>query len=158
MKKILLTALILSSLCLSSFGAVSVYASPNGDNSPHVETNATEDTASPYLLTKMSIKTRADSEYVYAVAKNTFTLFISTVPVDIYLYSSVTYTDDISQMTLEATAHTGDLDVNKEITCKALHTEQKYWVAHCVFKTDSKTKTATSYPVLYSVEGKVISN
>lgn len=157
MKKLLLaTALLLGIGVTPTVGTV--LAAPASTPSAEICAAKKDDTAEPQMLTTVSVKTRADSEYVYAVAKNTFTLFISTVPVDIYLYSSVTYTDDISQMTLEATAHTGDLDVNKEITCKALHTEQKYWVAHCVFKTDSKTKTATSYPVLYSVEGKVLSN
>ena len=156
MKKVLVTALILSSLCAATLSVNTAFACPNGESNTPAASTAGNDTSSPYMLTKMSLSIRADSEFVYAVAKNTFTLFISTVPVTVYLYSSPTSTDDITKMTLEAEAHTNDLNVYKEITCKAAHPEQKYWVAHCVYKTDSQTKTATTRAVLYSIDGNAL--
>ena len=157
MKKTLLATLMLVSLCTVPLAANTVYAAPaTNEVKPDTEISANSE-ASPYLLTQIEVGTRADSEYVYAVAKNTFTLFISTVPVHIYLYSSENATYDINEMTLEAEAYTGDLNVNKEITCKAKHTEQRYWVAHCVYTSDKQTKSASSSPVLYSTDGKVLS-
>lgn len=156
MKKLFIATTLLLSACIAPI-AGNVFAAPaNISDSEEICAVKVDDTAEPQMLTKISVGTRADGEYVYAVAKNTFTLFISTVPVHIYLYSSYTATFDINEMTLEAEAYTKDLDVNKEITCKAANTEQKYWVAHCVFKTDNKTKTATSNPILYSTDGKVL--
>lgn len=156
MKKTLLATLLLTSICAVPLAANAVYAAPNAnEDKPATEISA-NDEASPYLLTKIAVGTRADSEYVYAYAKNTFTLFISTVPVHIYLYSSPNATFDINEMTLEAEASTKDLDVYKEITCKARNTEQRYWVAHCVYTSDNNTKSASSTPILYSVDGKVL--
>ena len=156
MKKSLIAGILILGACITP-AVGTVFAAPANEVPPEeITTEREEDTASPYLLTTLSVKTRADSEYVYAVAKNTFTLFISTVPVHIYLYSSANATFDINEMTLEAEAYTKDLDVYKEITCKARHTEQKYWVAHCVYTSDKQTKSASSNPILYSVDGKVL--
>lgn len=156
MKKTIIAAALLLGTCLTPIVGT-VFAAPSTDTPTTEITAANEnDSAEPYMLTKIQVATRADSEYVYAVAKNTFTLFISTVPVHIYLYSSENATFDINEMTLEAEAYTGDLNVNKEITCKAKHTEQRYWVAHCVYTSDKQTKSASSSPVLYSTDGKVI--
>lgn len=157
MKKILICAALILNASIAPVTYTAVSANADSKQPPVIaETTADTSDAEPYLLTKISVALRADSEYVYAVAKNTFTLFISTVPVNLYLYSCDYETTDISVMTLEAEAYTKDLDVNKEITCKALHTEQKYWVAYCIYKTDNQTKTIKTSPALYSIDGKLL--
>lgn len=160
MKKFLIAAALLAGIAITApFAGSAVSANADEEICPPVteEIYSDEEGISPYAFTNIQVGTTADSEYVYAHAKNTFTLFSSTVPVQIYLYSSATMELDIANMTLEATNSIADLDMNKEITCSARHTEQRWWCAYAVFKASGKVNTVTSNPVLYGVDGTKLS-
>lgn len=160
MKKFVIASILLAGIAAAApFAGTAISANADEKTCPPVsaENLSDEEGISPYALTKIAVGTTADSEYVYAHAKNTFTLFSSTVPVQIYLYSSATMELDIANMTLEATNSIADLDMNKEITCSARHTEQRWWCAYAVFKASGKVNTVTSNPVLYSVDGTKLS-
>lgn len=160
MKKFLIAAALLAGIAVAApFAGSAVNASADDETCPPViaENVSNEEEISPYAFTNIQVGTKADSEYVYAVAKNTFTLFSSTVPVYLYLYASTVATPNIEEMTLMASNYITDLDMNKEITCSARHTEQLYWCAHVIFKASGKTNTVTSAPVLYGVDGTKLS-
>lgn len=159
MKKLLVTTLLLSGIAVAiPLANTTVTASADEEAFPPVtEEIVTDEEISPYALTNIRVGTTADSEYVYAHAKNTFTLFSSTVPVFLYLYASAVATPNIEEMTLMASNYITDLDMNKEITCAARHDEQLYWCAHVIFKASGQTKTVTSAPVLYGVDGTKLS-
>ena len=160
MKKFLIAATLLAGIAVAApFAGTAVSASADEETCPPVtaENIYDEGEISPYALTNIQAATRSDSEYVYAVAKNTFTLFSSTVPVQIYLYASAEATFNIEEMTLMSSNYITDLDMNREITCSARHTEQLYWCAHVIFRASGQTKTVTSAPVLYGVDGTMLS-
>lgn len=160
MKKFLIASVLLAGIAAAApFVGSAVSASADEETRPPetVENIASEEEITPYAMTKIEIGTTADSTYVYAHAKNTFTLFSSTVPVYLYLYASTYATPNIEEMTLMASNYITDLDMNKEITCSARHTEQLYWCAHVIYSASGKTKTVTSAPILYSVDGTQLS-
>lgn len=160
MKKFLIAATLLAGVAVAvPFTSSAVNAKANDETCPPIiaENISYEEEISPYAFTNIQVATRADSEYVYAVAKNTFTLFSSTVPVYLYLYASTVATPNIDEMELIATNYITDLDMNKEIICSARHTEQLYWCARAIFTASGQTKTVTSAPVLYGVDGTKLS-
>ena len=76
---------------------------------------------------------------IFATAKNKFTLGNSTIIVDLYLYSSSTYSEDYNQMKLESYRNTPDLDQGKTLDARAsTNGEQKYWRAVMRYKFDSR--------------------
>lgn len=160
MKKFLVASVLLAGIAAAApFAGSTVRASADEEICPPVTTDnvSNNEEITPYALTQIKAGTRADSEYVYAYALNSFTLFSSNVPVYLYLYASTYATPNIEEMTLMASNYITDLDMNKEITCSAKHTEQLYWCAHAVFTASGKTKTVTSNPVLYGVDGTKLS-
>ncbi|MDE7076189.1 MAG: hypothetical protein K2O62_02580 [Clostridia bacterium] len=160
MKKFLIAAALLAGVAVAApFAGSAVYAKADNETCQPVTTEkvSNEEEISPYAFTKIAVGTRSDSEYVYAYARNTFTLFSSNVPVYLYLYASTVATPNIEEMELISTNYITDLNMNKEITCSARHTEQLYWCARAIFTASGQTKTVTSAPVLYGVDGTKLS-
>lgn len=112
--------------------------------------------ASPRILTKLVVEVYSPQEgYVAAIVTNQFTLFPSTVPVEIRLYSSYTNTTDITKMTLEGYRKTEDLDMGQSLSYfQSTNGEEKYWCAYAIYTVSStqeeiyQTKT-----VLFAADG-----
>lgn len=89
------------------------------------------------LINNMTVSIHADSSYVWAEAKNDFTFPLAKVYTQVKLYSSQTYTEDVSKMTLEAQTSIADLDTGKSIIAKkAINGRQLYWRAEMIYQTD----------------------
>ena len=159
MKKFLIAAALLAGVAVAApFAGSAISANADAEKHPDVAAaSVSGEELSPYAFTKIEVGTRSDSEYVYAYARNTFTLFSSTVPVYIYLYASTVATPNIEEMELISSNYITDLNMNKEITCSARHTEQLYWCAKVIYTASGNTKTVTSAPVLYGVDGTKLS-
>lgn len=105
--------------------------------SVHVTANA--ETVTPYgLYANVSIKVAISKTYIKAIAKNEFTLFSSTVNTYVELYSSPTWTEDISQMTLEAQNYIYDLDQGNELSVTADYNGRElFWRARVRYNRDN---------------------
>ena len=129
--KVLLCLMLIIALtgcvALSSMGATAYAATANP--SPDAEPLG--------LVTRISIKLGTTGAEVWADAHNDFTLGMSTVQVYVFLYSSPTYQDSYSEMTLEKKEHIDDLDINKSLRVSMpINGVQKYWKARVMYKLD----------------------
>ena len=97
------------------------------------------DTESPDgLLADIRASILSDGTAVYGQARNHFTLFPAVIETYVYLYSSTTYTEDISLMTLEGQNYVGDLDMGQTlIAWSYFNGRSLYWRAEVVYKMDS---------------------
>lgn len=92
----------------------------------------------PRLLTRLSLAIGAADGEVYARVKNEFTLGFAVVQVYAQLYSSYTYQNDYTKMTLESQAYIGDLNIYETLrTAAPINGEQKYWMARAYYKIDN---------------------
>ena len=93
-----------------------------------------EGTAPPVRqLTPDAVGVRGGNRYVFAFAKNVFTLFPSVVPVRIDLYRSATFTENLDEMNIVATNFTSDLNMGEELTCKFGNVGRVYWRAKLTY-------------------------
>ena len=119
---------------------MNVSAAAPGENAS-VEAEAVQ----PRLFTQLKVDVYGGNGEVWVQADNIFTLFPSTVVVNVYLYSSDTYTTDHTEMDLEASSYTSDLDMGTSIEARAsTNGEQKYWLGRMRYKiggADWETKT-----------------
>lgn len=105
-----------------------------------VEAQETEEqeAVEPRLLTRLSLAIGASNGEVYARVKNEFTLGFAVVQVYAQLYSSYTYQDSYTNMTLESQAYIEDLNIYETIrTAAPINGEQKYWMARAYYKIDN---------------------
>ena len=110
------------------------------------------------LMTKISLTIDANSESVLAIAHNDFTLGMSTVQVYVYLYSSLDYQENCSNMTLESYAYINDLNINQSLeTSSAINGVQRYWRARVEFKLDNKEwNSSETKTYIIDVNGNVV--
>lgn len=101
---------------------------------------AKEEKVEPYgVYTNINLDISGNNGEIFATAKNKFTLGNSTIIVDLFLYSSTTYSEDYNQMKLESYRNTPDLDQGKTLEVRAsTNGEQKYWRAVMRYKFDSR--------------------
>lgn len=111
---------------------------------------ATVDEPDPCLFTQLKIEVTESGDNVFAMLTNTFTFLSSTVEVSLYLYSSAAKTTDVTQMTIEGTAYSSDLNMNESITVTASkHSEERYWVGYAIYYKDSGNEYYQTDPALY---------
>lgn len=103
-----------------------------------VEESVSDSSAEPYgLYTKISITLSADSTYVYATAKNEFTLFMATIHVYAELYSFDRYQTTYTEDDLEARSYIVDLDQGKTLEARAeIGGRSRYWLAVARYQMD----------------------
>ena len=121
---------------------------------------AKEEKAEPYgVYTNIHLDISGNNGEIFATAKNKFTLGNSTIIVDLYLYSSSTYSEDYNQMKLESYRNTPDLDQGKTLEVRAsTNGEKKYWRAVMRYKFDSRDWVERQTPtVLYNNFGQATS-
>ncbi len=123
-----------------------------------VQSISNEDAIEPYgLITSIRASIKGKDGIIYAVAKNTFTLFPSKVQVYIELYSSNSFQEDFRNMTMICRNYTDDLNMGKSIETSA-PTEgfQKYWKARAHYCMDGKAWNETvTDTMLYNAQGEI---
>ena len=95
---------------------------------------------------------------VIAEAKNEFTFPMATMYTQVKLYSSTFYTQDISQMTLEAQNSITDLDTGNSISAQSsINGRQLYWRGLVIYKDGNNTaKQQETLTICISADGVVI--
>lgn len=102
---------------------------------------------------ELTVTTTGDCKIVAALT-NSFTLFSSTVKVKLYLYSSLTKTTDITEMTLEDSAYSADLNMGDYIQAESTtHNEDRYWVGYAIYYKSSGNKYYQTEPQFYYANG-----
>ena len=154
MKLFLICCAVIISGISSLFGGYMNYGVAEAEeNSIEVTTFNSVEVASvkPYgIYTNISIQLSADSEYVWATAKNEFTLFPATIPARVRLYSSTYYTEDFSLMTLEAESSTSDLNMGESLIAKSYFKGRKfYWKAEVYYQMDATAPKTLTTQVYY---------
>lgn len=126
-------ALCLGAAALPPVSALSANAAEVPDVQEPAYTMQADDGIQPYALTQLTIGLRPSETtgYIEVVAKNTFTLFSSTVYVRLYLYSSTERTTDRTQMELVKLVVAPDLDMGQTLIAQAsTNGETKYWTGY----------------------------
>lgn len=127
----LVLCFVLFVLCLSFTNIVAKADMGNINNEEGVHPRGV------YTSLKLSID--GNNGEVWAMAKNKFTLFSSTVYVVVQLYSSETYQDSYLSMYLESQNSISDLDMGETITAKApTNGIKRYWKARMYYRIDNK--------------------
>lgn len=123
------------------------------------ETNGTQTSVEPRgFYTNVEIYFSVIGTTVAATAENTFTFFPSTVKVTVNLYSSETYTENVSEMTLESTASIADLNMGNSLqTTAEINGRVLYWRGEVCYNLDNKPQEK-KYTDIYrlSANGTVI--
>ena len=96
--------------------------------------------------------------YVMGTVKNKFTLFPAVIVVYVELYSSETYTEDYTKMTLEGRNSTLDLNQGKSLEIRVpTGGKQKYWKARMRYKMDDRVwEERETVSVLYGANGELL--
>lgn len=114
------------------------------------------DNATPMgIYTHLSLSINGGNGKIWATVKNDFTLFPATVTVIVELYSSDTYQEYHTNMTLMGSNKINDLNIGKTLTIEcSTDGVQKYWQARMRYKIDSGgwNSEATS-SLLFSADG-----
>lgn len=153
-KVIFLTSIII----LLTFVLFSICFSPIVAHAETIESESEENDNARGIYTKLSLSINAKDGIVTATVKNDFTLGNSVIPVVVELYSSYTFQEYVSNMTLESSNTTTDLDIYKTIsTSCSTNGEQKYWCALMRYKHDSADWIEKITPIiLLDGDGNVI--
>ncbi len=118
------------------------------DNNENIETYGL------YLNIRIALNGIGDG-YVTTKVTNAFTLFPATVRVIVELYSSDTYQDSYTNMTLVAKNFIEDLNMGKSIEASAsTNGKQQYWKGRMYYKMDSNDwKEGFTETLLYDENG-----
>ena len=110
------------------------------------------------LFANLSVSLNGGTATVTAIARNDFTLFPSTIQVRIELYSSDTYQNRCSSMTLVSSNSTADLNIFETVEASAsTGGVQKYWRGRMEYKFDNNDWVSQETPTaLYSADGEFI--
>jgi len=159
--KKLVALIFVVSLMLVSFAEITTvaYAETVEAEISEVEISADEIVVPFSLVTKLELTIDGGNGQVWAIAHNKISIFASSVPVIVEIYSSDTYQDSYTNMTLESRNYINHLKSGKSITATAsTNGQQKYWKGRMYFNIDNKgwseevTSTwlcdANGYPVL----------
>ena len=110
------------------------------------------------IYTSLSLSINGGNGKVWATVKNDVTIFPSTVLVIVELYSSETFQESYTNMTLESKVQIDDLNLGKTITAEAsTGGVQKYWHARTRYKVDNGAwKEMKTGICLYAADGTFI--
>ena len=126
---LMLIVVLTGCIALSSMGATANAATANP--SPDADPLG--------LVTKITLQIGASNGEVWADAHNDFTLGKSTVQVYVFLYSSPTYQESYTEMTLENQKFVSDLDIYQSVRTSApINGVQRFWKARAMYKLDNK--------------------
>lgn len=160
LKKRLLSLALVCCMAGIAFG----FATPqlNGDVASREATTVSaeelseNDVVARGLFTDISIDLRVyNQQSVRAVAINNFTLFPAIIATIVKLYSSTTYTEDVSKMNLEAKVLTGDLNMGEKLVAEApIAGRDLYWCGVVTYSLDGNpSKTAQTETIFVAADG-----
>ncbi|MCH5164044.1 MAG: hypothetical protein J1F36_03420 [Clostridiales bacterium] len=146
-------AIMLSLLTLCAFGVNQVAAEELAES--EIETVSAYQEMPLGIYTSLSLNINGDGQQVWATVKNDVSIFISTVKVYVYLYSSPIYQESYRDMTMESSNYIADLDMGKTLTTYApINGVKRYWQARIYYKVDSNDwKEKVTSVVLVDVDG-----
>ncbi len=152
--------LFISVLSVLLIGAQSVAFASCGnetaDSGSEKKTSVTEENGAPLgIYTDLQFALNGENGTVTASVKNKFTLFPSTVTVNLELYRSYDLQDSVSSMTLIASNNIYDLDQGETLSVTAsTEGRQSFWKARARYKIDNKPwKESLSETVLFDKDG-----
>lgn len=107
------------------------------------------------LYTHLSLSINGVDGRIWATVRNDFTLFPSTVIVIVELYSSDTYYESHTNMTLVSMKSIEDLNMGNSIVAEgSTGGVKKYWQGRMRYKIDNGGwKSETTGTMLYSADG-----
>ncbi|MDE7079828.1 MAG: hypothetical protein K2O95_06925 [Clostridia bacterium] len=134
------TAIVLCLVMLAlTLSCLYCFASNNVANAQTTECEEPE-AETRGISTSISVTLGVKDGSVCAVARNDFTLGISTIQVYVELFSSTTYSENVNDMRLICYNYTADLNIYKSIETSApIAGEQKYWRARVRYKMDNQS-------------------
>ena len=152
--------LFISVLSVLLIGAQSVAFASCGnetaDSGSEKKTSVTEENGAPLgIYTDLQFALNGENGTVTASVKNKFTLFPSTVTVNLELYRSYDLQDSVSSMTLIASNNIYDLDQGETLSVTAsTEGRQSFWKARARYKIDNKPwQERLSETVLFDKDG-----
>lgn len=152
--------LFISVLSVLLIGAQSVAFASCGnktaDSGSEKKTSVTEENGAPLgIYTDLQFVLNGENGTVTASVKNKFTLFPSTVTVNLELYRSYDLQDSVSSMTLITSNNIYDLDQGETLSVTALtEGRQSFWKARARYKIDNKPwQERLSETVLFDKDG-----
>ena len=152
--------LFISVLSVLLIGAQSVAFASCGnetaDSGSEKKTSVTEENGAPLgIYTDLQFVLNGENGTVTASVKNKFTLFPSTVTVNLELYRSYDLQDSVSSMTLIASNNIYDLDQGETLSVTAsTEGRQSFWKARARYKIDNKPwQERLSETVLFDKDG-----
>ncbi len=154
-------------LCAVSVFAVFAVLSPRTNKASAEESSdafvaeyaAENNEATPYgIYTNLSLSINGGDGRIWATVRNDFTLFPATVHVIVRLYSSDTFKEAYTDMTLVSSNEIGDLNIGKTIVTEGYtNGVQKYWKAKMEYKIDKGSwETRVTQTLLYDAQGNVV--
>lgn len=111
------------------------------------------------LYAHLDVSVSSDNNYILGQVKNVFTLFPSTIVVYLELYSSEVYTEDHTQMTLEGSNYTQDLNQGEILEVRvSTGGRQRYWKVRMRYQFDDRDWVEDeTRSILYSADGECLS-
>lgn len=167
MKKLIIASCAVLLTCVFGFGCQQVMSVSNNKAYVSNTVNVLSDEYADYdssepttrgIYTALSLSINGADGKVWATVKNDFTLFPATVIVIVELYSSDTYYESYTQMTLTSRNTIDDLNMGNTIKAEAsTGGVQKYWQARMRYKIDNKAwEERVTDSLLFDANGNYI--
>ena len=155
MKKAIMSVMAVMLTAVQSVAFASC-GNKTADSGSEKKTSVTEENGAPLgIYTDLQFVLNGENGTVTASVKNKFTLFPSTVTVNLELYRSYDLQDSVSSMTLIASNNIYDLDQGETLSVTAsTEGRQSFWKARASYKIDNKPwKESLSETVLFDKDG-----
>ena len=155
MKKVIMAVMAVMLTAVQSVAFASC-GNETADSGSEKKTSVTEENGAPLgIYTDLQFALNGENGTVTASVKNKFTLFPSTVTVNLELYRSYDLQDSVSSMTLIASNNIYDLDQGETLSVTAsTEGRQSFWKARARYKIDNKPwQERLSETVLFDKDG-----
>ncbi len=155
MKKVIIAVMAVMLTAVQSVAFASC-GNETADSGSEKKTSVTEENGAPLgIYTDLQFALNGENGTVTASVKNKFTLFPSTVTVNLELYRSYDLQDSVSSMTLIASNNIYDLDQGETLSVTAsTEGRQSFWKARARYKIDNKPwQERLSETVLFDKDG-----
>ncbi len=155
MKKVIIAVMAVMLTAAQSVAFASC-GNKTADSGSEKKTSVTEENGAPLgIYTDLQFALNGENGTVTASVKNKFTLFPSTVTVNLELYRSYDLQDSVSSMTLIASNNIYDLDQGETLSVTAsTEGRQSFWKARASYKIDNKPwQERLSETVLFDKDG-----
>ena len=155
MKKAIMSVMAVMLTAVQSVAFASC-GNETADSGSEKKTSVTEENGAPLgIYTDLQFVLNGENGTVTASVKNKFTLFSSTVTVNLELYRSYDLQDSVSSMTLITSNNIYDLDQGETLSVTAsTEGRQSFWKARARYKIDNNPwQERLSETVLFDKDG-----